>query len=253
MTLLNPNLFVNAVTSTNIEPESYEIINQIINLLPSNPVFSPVLQDIKNNTNQTDKYTLSEGILFHKGAICVHDSSDIKRIILNECHDTPASGHFGNAKTNDMVARNYCWPRMQKYIKDYISGCDTCLRDKNSHHKPYGLLKSLPVPDTPWSSVFVDFITQLPPSEEYTAICVFVDRFSKMALFIPTTIQIDAEGTADLFIKHVFCHFGLPADIVSDRGVTFTSKFTQSLLRGLKINKNYQLLFIPRQMARQKE
>ena len=134
---------------------------------------------------------------------------------------------------------------MRGYVKDYITGCDTCIRNKNSHHKPYGLLKSLPIPDSPWSSVSVDFITQLPPSGSYSAICVFVDRFSKMALFIPTTNEINAEGTAQLFITHVFCHFGVPSDIVSDRGVTFTSKFTQAFLKGLDVKQKLSTAFHP--------
>lgn len=58
-----------------------------------------------------------------------------------------------------------------------------------------------------------------------------------MALFIPTTNEIDAEGTADLFIKHVFCFFGLPDNIVSDRGVTFTSKYMQAILAKLQLKQ----------------
>jgi hypothetical protein len=134
---------------------------------------------------------------------------------------------------------------MRKYIKDYISGCETCTRNKTNHHKPYGLLQSLPIPELPWTSISVDFITQLSPSGPYSAICVFVDRFSKMALFVPTTNQVNAEGTSQLFINHVFCHFGLPSDIVSDRGVTFTSKFTQALLKGLKVKQNLSTAFHP--------
>src|SRR5205085_12422126 len=114
---------------------------------------------------------------------------------------------FGIAKTYDMVSRNYYWPGMRKYVKEYVTNCEICIRNKSSHHKPYGLLQPLPVPDKPWTSISVDFITQLPPSNGYTSICVFVDRFSKMALFVPTTNQIDAEGTCDLFIKNVFCQF----------------------------------------------
>lgn len=245
MTLLNPNIFINSLTTVNIEPEQNEIVKNIIKLLPNDPVFAPIILDISNGCNTDTNYSLSDNILFYKGSICVPYSTDIKRVILHECHDLPASGHFGNAKTYDMVARNYYWPGMRKYIKDYISGCDTCLRNKNSHHKPYGLLQPLPVPDTPWASVSVDFITQLPPSNDFTAICVFVDRFSKMALFIPSTNQIDAEGTSELFIKHVFCHFGLPSDMVSDRGATFTSKFTQYLLRGLQIKQKLSTAFHP--------
>ena len=106
------------------------------------------------------------------------------------------------------------------------------------NHKPYGLLNPLPVPDQPWTSISVDFITQLPPSKGFTAICVFVDRFTKMAHFAPTTDNVDAEGTVALFLKHVFSLHGLPDDVVSDRGVTFTAKFTQEILKALKIQQN---------------
>ena len=85
----------------------------------------------------------------------------------------------------------------------------------------------------------------MPPSGDYSAICVFVDRFSKMALFVPTTNEVNAEDTATLFIKHVFCLFGLPDDIVSDRGVTFTSKYMQAILDGLKIKQKLSPAFHP--------
>lgn len=66
-----------------------------------------------------------------------------------------------------------------------------------------------------------------------------------MALFVPTTNQVDAEGTAQLFIKNVFCFFGLPDDIVSDRGVTFTSKFMQAMLQGLQVKQKLSTAFHP--------
>jgi hypothetical protein len=106
-------------------------------------------------------------------------------------------------------------------------------------------LAPLPIPEKPWTSISVDFITQLPPSQGYTAICVFVDRFSKMALFVPTHNEINAEGTTDLFIKHVFSQFGLPDDIVSDRGATFTSKFTRTLMHHLQIKQKLSTAFHP--------
>lgn len=127
---------------------------------------------------------------------------------------------------------------MRRYIKDYVTGCDTCQHNKGPNHKPYGLLSPLPIPDQPWTSISVDFITQLPPSKGFSAICVFVDRFTKMAHFAPTTDNVDAEGTVALFLKHVFSLHGLPDDVVSDRGVTFTAKFTQEILKALKIQQN---------------
>jgi hypothetical protein len=59
------------------------------------------------------------------------------------------------------------------------------------------------------------------PATEYTirgkvAIMVVVDRFNKMAHFIPTTESATAQYMGRLFFTHVFKHHGLPKDIVSN-------------------------------------
>ncbi|SOV04067.1 uncharacterized protein UDID_19529 [Ustilago sp. UG-2017a] len=63
-------------------------------------------------------------------------------------------------------------------------------------------LKSLPVPPHPWSSISMDLIEQLPPSSDFTAILVVVDRLTKMAIFVPTTNELDAPKLAKLFLRH---------------------------------------------------
>lgn len=245
MTLLDPKLFLNSITSATLEPEQNKLLQKIIQALPQDTYFGSIIKNIHQDPTSEPKFSLNKQILFYQGLICIPNLDDIKRTILEECHDSLSAGHFGIAKTYDMVSRNYYWPSMRAYVKDYVSGCDTCNRNKISHHKPYGLLQPLAIPDTPWTSISVDFITQLPPSGRFSAICVFVDRFTKMALFIPTTNQVNAEETAQLFITHVFCQFGLPSDVVSDRGATFTSKFTQAILKGLNIKQNLSSSFHP--------
>ncbi len=54
---------------------------------------------------------------------------------------------------------------------------------------------------------------------------VVVDRFNKMAHFIPTKENVTAKETRRLFFRHVFKHHGLPMDIVLDQDLKFTSKF----------------------------
>jgi hypothetical protein len=198
------------------------------------------------NKDVEDIYTVQDGLLLQEGLVCVPDDPELKRMILEECHDSPMAGHFGIAKTLDLVSRTFYWPSMRKYIMDYVGGCDICQRSKSSNHKPYGLLQPLPIPERPWSSISVDFITQLPESNGYTTICVFVDRFTKMAHFAPTTDNIDAEGTVQLFFERVFSAHGLPEDIVSDRGTTFTAKFTKSIFKALHIEQNLSTAFHPR-------
>jgi hypothetical protein len=60
----------------------------------------------------------------------------------------------------------------------------------------------------------MDFMVSLPPSRGFDAIMVVVDRFNKMAHFIPTKDSASAQETGRLFFTHVFKHHGLPKDII---------------------------------------
>lgn len=79
----------------------------------------------------------------------------------------------------------------------------------------------------------MDFITGLPPSgrrgKAYDALLVVVDRYSKMAKYIPCTAEIAAEELAQLLIEHVYSVFGAPESIISDRGSLFTSSYWSTL------------------------
>lgn len=158
--------------------------------------------------------------------------------ILRCCHDQLLSGHFGLSKTIELVLRTFWWPNLRTFVKNYIKSCNVCSRSKSSHHKPYGLLNPLSVPTRPWQSFSMDFITDLPSSNNFDSILVVVDRFSKMSHFIPCNKAISAQQTAQLIMQNVVRLHGLPDNIVSDRGTQFVSKFWTRLfeLLGTKIN-----------------
>ncbi|KAK3519678.1 hypothetical protein QTP70_000225 [Hemibagrus guttatus] len=64
---------------------------------------------------------------------------------------------------------------------------------------------------------------------------VVVDRFSKGCRLIPLEGLPTAMQTADAMFQHVFRNFGLPEDIVSDRGPQFTSRVWGALCGRLGI------------------
>jgi putative transposase len=73
---------------------------------------------------------------------------------------------------------------MDQEIIEYIRSCSECQKDKVLYHKPYGLLSPLELPYTLWISIAMDFITDLPLSEDCNQLWVIIDRFMKMAHFI---------------------------------------------------------------------
>ena len=133
-------------------------------------------------------------------------------------------------RTYESIQRNYYWPNLNKEVRQYVFTCDICQRTKASNHLPYGLLQPLPIPDKSWEQISMDFITQLPLTNDgYDAIFVCVDRFSKMAHFVPTHTTVTVQDTAKLYLDNIFRIHGLPKVIVSDRDSKFTSHFWTSL------------------------
>ena len=97
------------------------------------------------------------------------------------------------------------------------------VNETNHHHKPYGLLNPLPIPDYPWQSLAMDFITSLPKSNGFDSILTITARLTKMVHLSPMLTTATTEDVANVFIKHVIRLHGVPTSIVSDRDPKFCS------------------------------
>jgi hypothetical protein len=75
----------------------------------------------------------------------------------------------------------------------------------------------------------MDFIIGLPPSRRgdkiYNAIYIIVDRYTKMALYLPIVKTITITKLTDLFLNKVVRRFRAPRGIISNYGSIFTNKF----------------------------
>ncbi|THH07829.1 hypothetical protein EW145_g3112 [Phellinidium pouzarii] len=101
------------------------------------------------------------------------------------------------------------------------------------------------VPESPWQVVTVDLIGELLASNNFNAICVIVDHFSKQMHAIPMTTKLTAEGMAKIYRDHVFRLHGLPWKIIHDRGTQFDAKMMKELYKLLHIEGNPSMAYHP--------
>jgi len=181
------------------------------------------------------EWSEDDRVLRFRGKIYVPWNSDLQRWIVSLCHDTKVAGHPGCWKTLELVSRSYWWPQMSRYIRQYVSTCDLCLKTKLIRQAPVGELHPLRIPDLRWNMLSVDFVVELPLSSRHDAVMTVVDSVSKRAHFIPTHMTVTVEGAARLFLHQVWKLHSLPKHVVSDRGSQFVARFTKELYRLLGI------------------
>jgi len=197
--------------------------------------------DSKVNTN----FTIEKDLLLYKNRWYIPKDKGLRRTIMEAEHDSKIAGHFATYKTIGRVRANFYWPKMDENITEYVRSCDVSQRNKVIRHKKNGLLEPLELPMRPWTAISMDFIVGLPKSHGYMKIWVIVDRFSKMAHFIPLRTKEHIKELALTFVKEIWRLHGLPESIVSDRDTRFTSKFWTSLMQQLQLKLNLSTAFHP--------
>jgi hypothetical protein len=109
-----------------------------------------------------------------------------------------------------------------------------------------GLYQPLSIPKRPWDAISMDLVLGLPRTKRgFDSIFVVVDRFSKMAHFIPFHKTSDATHVANIFFKEVVRLHGLPRNIVLDRDIKFVGHFWRKLWKKLWMDMSFILAYHP--------
>jgi transposase InsO family protein len=88
-------------------------------------------------------------------------------------------------------------------------------------------------------------ITGLPEVDRCNALWVIVDRLTKMAHFVACKETMGPKDLVDEFLLHMVWAYGLPNNIISDRGSLFTSLFWKQIMAALGTSRNLSTTFHP--------
>jgi len=63
----------------------------------------------------------------------------LRQTIMEAELDSKIAGHFGTFKTIGRVRANFCWPKLDENISEYVGSCDVCQHNKVIWYKMYRL------------------------------------------------------------------------------------------------------------------
>ena len=134
-------------------------------------------------------------MMFKDIQLCIPRGS-MRLNLIKEKYSGGLARHFGIDKTLSFLKEKYYWPQMYKDVQKFVKSCGVCQVTKGVSQNT-SLYTPITIPEKPWTDISMDFVLGLPKKVKgYDSIFVLVDRFSKMAHFIPCKKTSNAEHVA---------------------------------------------------------
>lgn len=115
---------LNEQTTAHQRPPS--IIDRVQEIMSDHPKKLILLTD--NNKF----WSIDKGLLFYKERLYVSEDESLCFYILQQFHDSPAEGHMGIRKTQDIISKWFYWSTMRSDILQYCQLCEACKWMKTS-------------------------------------------------------------------------------------------------------------------------
>ncbi|GJY40885.1 reverse transcriptase domain-containing protein [Tanacetum coccineum] len=149
--------------------------------------------------------------------------------ILDQCHHGPTSGHYGPTNTaKKILDSGFYWPTIIKEAHTLVRLCEACQKTRNITKRDEMPLNSIQVCEV-FKILGIDFMGPFPKSYKFEYILVVVNYVSKWAE--AQALPMNDARVVISFLKKLFCHFGMPKALISDRGTHFYNKIMEKIMK----------------------
>lgn len=151
--------------------------------------------------------------------------------------------HPSRRATANLLKKKFIWHGITKDAKLWASHCLACQRSKVHRHTESGV-GTFEQPRRRFGHIHVDIVGPLPPSEGHRYLFTIIDRSTRWPEAVAMK-DATTESCVVSLLSQWISRFGLPDDITSDRGSTFTSQLWTSLARLLGTTVHHTTSYNP--------
>ena len=168
----------------------------------------------------------------------------IRKNIMKYFHENYSSIHQSAKRVYKTMRKHIYWFGMLSDIKLFVQYCKTCKLTKTNAKKNQGYLQ-LFTPSKPFEIVGIDIVGPLPVTKQGNRyILSTIDKFSRYVHLIPLQ-TITAENIAYEFRSKYLLKYGIPQQVLSDRGSQFTGSIFKILCKLFGIDKLFTTAYHP--------
>ena len=152
--------------------------------------------------------------------------------IISSLHNI---SHPGINSTAKLVKQRYFWPSIDKDVENVVKHCINCQKSKVHRHTQSPVLP-ISIPTDRFQTVHIDIIGPVPPATlptvvhhlpfRYPHTCI--DRATRCCEAI-SLIDTTATSVAIAFMSGLISRFGVPLQVVTDRGSQFECELFNNL------------------------
>lgn len=143
--------------------------------------------------------------------------------------------HPGIKTTSKLVKQRYFWPSMDNEIKEFVRNCRNCQQAK-VHRHTHSPVEIISAPTDRLHTIHIDIVGPLPAAKlpnysfnmPFSYVLTCIDRATRWAEAIPL-VDITAVSVAIALVSGWVSRYGVPLEIVTDRGKQFEAELFSNL------------------------
>ena len=170
--------------------------------------------------------------------------SGLRKLVLKECHDSPASGgHLAFKATFDKIRDRYWWPTLGTDVQTHCRQCVACQHRKTSHRPPKLPVGHRPI-TRPFQCVAIVLVEYKAYKQGFHYVLSCIDHLTRFLILVPLKDK-SMTTVARALVDRVSAVFPPPETVHSDQGPEFENELVRELQSVFGFKKTRTLPYRP--------